>query len=156
MNKLNYWFITGLSDANSSFVVNIIKDKTSATGYVIQVSFELSLNYKDKALLENIKYTLGVGYTFYNSKDKIYKFKVSNINELFNVIIPHFKKYSLITQKNADFSLFSEIVRIIKNKEHLTVQGLKYIVNLNTILNLRMSHHLIKNIPDIKHIPDSN
>ena len=47
--KLNYWFITGLSDAESSFVVNIIKDNTRTTGYIIQVSFELGLNYKDKA-----------------------------------------------------------------------------------------------------------
>jgi len=103
MKKLNYWFITGLSDAESSFVVNIIKDNTRITGYIIQVSFELGLNYKDKALLENIKYTLGVGNIFYNSNDKTYKFKVSNINELFNVIIPHFERYYLITQKHIDF-----------------------------------------------------
>ncbi len=123
--KLNYWFITGLSDAESSFVVNIIKDNTRTTGYIIQVSFELGLNYKDKALLENIKYTLGVGNIFYNSNDKTYKFKVSNINELFNIIIPHFKRYYLITQKHIDFEKFSKIVIIIKNKEYLKEQGLE-------------------------------
>ncbi len=90
MQKLNYWFITGLADAESSFVVNLIKDKTRTTGYNIQASFELNL--KDKVLLENIKYTLGVGNIFYNSNDKTYKFKVSNINELINIIIPHFNK----------------------------------------------------------------
>jgi len=94
------------------------------------VSFELGLNYKDKALLENIKYTLGVGNIFYNNNNKIYKFKVSNINQLFNVIIPHFKKYYLITQKHIDFELFSKIVIIIKNKEHLTMQGIQKIVSL--------------------------
>ncbi len=72
-------------------VLSFIKDNTRTTKYIIQVSFELGLNYKDKALLENIKYTLGIGNIFYNN-DKIYKFKVLNINELFNVIIPHFKK----------------------------------------------------------------
>ena len=130
MKKLNYWFITGLADAEGSFVVNIIKDNTRTIGYIIQVSFELGLNYKDKALLENIKYTLGVGNIFYNNNNKIYKFKVSNINQLFNVIIPHFKKYYLITQKNIDFELFSKIVIIIKNKEHLTMQGIQKIVSL--------------------------
>jgi hypothetical protein len=135
-------------------------------GYNIQVSFELSLNYKDKALLENIKHTLGVGNIFYNSNDKTYKFKVSNVNELINVIIPHFKKYYLITQKRIDFELFTKIVEIIKNKEHLTMQGLQKIVNLKTTLNLGISNNLIKNIPETKIvqrdvynntcIPDSN
>ena len=166
MKKLNYWFITGLVDAEGSFVVNIIKDNTRTTGYIIQVSFELGLNYKDKALLENIKYTLGVGNIFYNNNDKIYKFKVSNINELFNVIIPHFKKYYLITQKHIDFELFSKIVIIIKNKEHLTMQGLQMIVSLKATLNLGISNNLVKNFPEIKimkrdiynviNIPDSN
>ena len=166
MKKLNYWFITGLADAEGSFVVNIIKDNTRTIGYIIQVSFELGLNYKDKALLENIKYTLGVGNIFYNNNDKIYKFKVSNINELFNVIIPHFKKYYLITQKHIDFELFSKIVIIIKNKEHLTMQGLQMIVSLKATLNLGISNNLVKNFPEIKimkrdiynviNIPDSN
>jgi hypothetical protein len=92
MKKLNLWFITGLADVESSFVVNIIKDNTRSTKYNTQASFELNLNKKDKVLLENIKYTLGVGNIYYNSYDKTYKFKVSNINDLSNVIIPHFKK----------------------------------------------------------------
>ena len=166
MKKLNHWFITGLADAESSFVVNIIKDNTRVTGYIIQTSFELGLNYKDKALLENIKHTLGVGNIYYNSNDKTYKFKVSNINELINVIIPHFKKYYLITQKHIDFELFSNIVTMVKNKEHLTIQGLQKIVNLKVTLNLGLSDNLKKNFPETKimekdiynviNIPDSN
>jgi len=166
MKKLNFWFITGLADAESSFVVNIIKDDTRSTKYNTQVSFELNLNYKDKVLLENIKYTLGVGNIFYNSNDKTYKFKVSNINDLSNVIIPHFKKYYLITQKRVDFELFSKIIEIIKNKEHLTKEGLQKIVNLKTTLNLGISDNLMKDFPDTIinerdvynniNIPDSN
>jgi hypothetical protein len=110
------------------------------------VSFELNLNYK--VLLENIKYTLGVGNIFYNSNDKTYKFKVSNINELSDVIIPHFKKYYLITQKRVDFELFSKIIEIIKNKEHLTKEGLQKIVNLKSTLNLGISDNLMKDFPE--------
>jgi LAGLIDADG endonuclease len=148
MKKLNFWFITGLADAESSFVVNIIKDKTRSTGYNIQVSFELNLNHKDKLLLDNIKYTLGIGNIFYNSNDKTYKFKVSNINELNDVIIPHFKKYYLITQKRVYFELFSKIIEILKNKEHLTKQGLQKIGNLKVTLNLGISNSLIENFPE--------
>jgi hypothetical protein len=125
------------------------------------------LNLKDKLLLENIKYTLGIGNIFYNSNDKTYKFKVSNINELNDVIIPHFKKYYLITQKRIDFELFSKILEIIKNKEHLTKQGLQKIINLKATLNLGISNSLLENFPETIvnerdvynnniNIPDSN
>jgi hypothetical protein len=126
----------------------------------------LNLNKKDKVLLENIKYTLGVGNIYYNSYDKTYKFKVSNINDLSNVIIPHFKKYYLITQKRIDFELFSKIIKIIKNREHLTKEGLQKIVNLKTTLNLGISDKLMKDFPETIinerdvynniNIPDSN
>jgi LAGLIDADG endonuclease len=125
------------------------------------------LNLKDKLLLENIKYTLGIGNIFYNSNDKTYKFKVSNINELNDVIIPHFKKYFLITQKRIDFELFSKIIEIKKNKEHLTKQGLQKIINLKATLNLGISNSLLENFPETIvnerdvynnniNIPDSN
>jgi len=62
--------------------------------------------------------------------------------------------------------LFSKIVIIIKNKEHLTMQGLQKIVSLKAILNLGISNNLVKNFPEIKimkrdiynviNIPDSN
>jgi LAGLIDADG endonuclease len=126
----------------------------------------LNLNYKDKRLLENIKYTLGVGNIFYNSNDKTYKFKVSNINELSDVIIPHFKKYYLITQKRVDYELFSKIIEIIKNREYLTKEGLQKIVNLKTTLNLGISDSLMEDFPETIinkrdvynniNIPDSN
>jgi hypothetical protein len=149
MKKLNYWFITGLADAESSFIVNIIKDNTRTTGFNIQVSFEINL--KDKILLEHIKYTLGIGNIY--SSDNISKYKVSNINELVDVILPHFKKHGLITQKRIDFEIFSEIINIIKNKEHLTIQGLQKIVNLKVTLNLGLSENLKKDFPDIIVLP---
>jgi hypothetical protein len=46
------------------------------------------------------------------------------------VIIEHFDKFPLITQKRADFELFKQAVEIMNRKEHLTPGGLQQIVNL--------------------------
>lgn len=119
--KLNNWYITVLTDAEGCFIVNIIKDNTRTTGYNIQTSFELNLNHKDLDLLKNLKYTLGVGNIYYNSNDKTYKYKVSDLNNLINIIIPQFKQYRLLTHKYLDFIIFSKIMNIIKNKEHLSL-----------------------------------
>jgi hypothetical protein len=149
LKNINYWYITGLTDAEGSFIVGIYKDDTRPTEYNVQLSFELGLKAKDKDLLEYVKSCLeGVGKIYYNKSDDTYKYKVSNINDLSNVIIPHFKTYYLLTQKHIDYDLFSEIVELVKNKEHLTTEGLQNIVNIKTALNLGITDDLLKNFPE--------
>ena len=52
------------------------------------------------------------------------KYQVSSIKDL-AVIIEHFDKYPLITQKWSDYELFKQAVELIKRKEHLRVEGFK-------------------------------
>jgi hypothetical protein len=42
----------------------------------------------------------------------------------------------------ADFLLFKKAVRLVENKEHLTIDGLNQIVNLKTSMNLGLSDML--------------
>ena len=57
------------------------------------------------------------------------------LRELTNVIIPHFDKYPLITQKRADFELFKTAFEIINHQEHLRIEGLRKLVAIKTSLN---------------------
>lgn len=50
----------------------------------------------------------------YKHSSSMMRYKVSSIKELISVIIPHFDKYPLMTQKRADFELFKKAVLIIK------------------------------------------
>jgi len=50
-----------------------------------------------------------------------------------------FIKYPLVTQKRADFELFTKIVEILKNKGHIESKGLQQIVNLKASLNLGLA-----------------
>lgn len=154
-NLLNPWALTGIIDAEGSFGVVVVKDKTRSSGFVITVFLEVGLNVVDKDLLERIKATLGVGNIYFKSSDNTYRWKVSNINDLFNVIIPHFIKYPLVTQKRADFELFTKIVEILKNKGHIESKGLQQIVNLKASLNLGLSDNLKKDFPDTVMVPRS-
>lgn len=78
------------------------------------------MNVKDKNLLKNIKSTLEAGNIFYKPSDKTYRWKVTNIDQLSNIIIPHLTTYPLIYQKQADFELFKSIIEIINRKNHLS------------------------------------
>jgi len=96
----------------------------------------MGLNFKDKDLLLRIKNTLGVGNIYHNKSDNTFKWKVSNISDISNVIIPFFNKYPLVTQKRADFNIFTQIAKLLENKQHMNCKGLQDIVNLKASLNL--------------------
>jgi len=60
-----------------------------------------------------------------------------------------FLNYSLLTQKKADFLLFKNIIDLMKNKEHLTLEGLKKIVAFKASINLGLSELLLNEFSDI-------
>jgi hypothetical protein len=76
-------------------------------------------------------------------------YSVQSINDLITVIIPHFIKYPLITQKQADFLLFSSIVNLINNKEHLTEEGLYKILSMRASMNKGLTAGLKILFPNI-------
>ena len=69
-------------------------------------------------------------------------FRVNSIEDLTNCVIPHFSNYPLLTQKSADFLLFSRIIKLINNKMHLNEEGLLQIINLRASINLGLSNLL--------------
>lgn len=73
---------------------------------------------------------------------------MSSTKDLMNVIVPHFIKYPLLTQKRADFELFRMIVELLNKKEHLTPEGLQQIVNIRASINLGLSDVLKAAFPN--------
>lgn len=128
------------------FRISITKNQKYKTGWVVSLIFIISLHQKDKAILESIQRGFnGVG-SIIEYKDSI---KVESIKEL-RVIIDHFDKYPLITQKRADFLLFKKAYELIENKEHLTVEGLKKLVAIKASNNLGLSLVLKQAYPDVE------
>jgi hypothetical protein len=89
---------------------------------------------KDLAILEEIKKTLGVGKIYKDTERKTVQYKVESIKDL-QIIIEHFEKYPLVTDKLSDFLIFKNCYNIIKNKEHLTKEGILKLVGLKSSLN---------------------
>lgn len=144
------WYVSGLIDAEGSFGVNVIRKISNTTSYSVLVYFEIGLNKKDKQLLELVKQVLGVdNKLYYNEKDDTLKLKISNVEQLINNVIPHFKKYSLFTQKRADFILFTKVLDLIVLKKHLTIEGLKEVLSIKSSMNLGLSEKLAKDFLDI-------
>lgn len=65
------------------------------------------------------------------------------------MIVPHFDKYPLITQKKADFILFKNVVDLMNRKEHLTMDGLLKIVAIKASMNKGLSNQLKEYFPNL-------
>ena len=58
------------------------------------------------------------------------KYKVSNVKDLVEKILPFFDKYPPQSKKAIVYKIFREIVIMLKNKEHLTDKGYNKILKL--------------------------
>lgn len=87
--NLNPNWVTGFSDAEASFIIQFFEKKSGT--YQVQPSFSINLHSKDTSLLKDIQvFFNGVGtITFDNNRNTVH-FRVSKLNDLINIIIPHF------------------------------------------------------------------
>jgi hypothetical protein len=78
-------------------------------------------------------------------------YKVQNKRDLTNIIVPHFEKYLLLTEKQNDFILFKKTLDIL-DCSLLNSQDIKRIIELKGSLNRGLSLVLKEQFPDVSSI----
>lgn len=146
--SLNPWFIAGFVDGEGCFSFSISKSDKYKVGWYVRPSFQIELSVVDLPLIKSIKSFLGVGNIVISKKGSV-NYSVRNLDDLINVIIPYFNKYNLITQKQVDFELFKQIIYLIKDKEHLSEEGLRKILSIKASMNHGLSPKLLEFFPNI-------
>lgn len=130
--------VTGYFDGEGCFNISVYLNPKMKTGFSVTFSAE----FKQHSNSENLLYSLrsffdNKGTISYSNKTKtVLRYKISNINDIVNIIIPHFDKYPLITSKQLNYLDFKKVILIIYSKKHLTEEGMneikKIIKNMNT------------------------
>jgi hypothetical protein len=152
--KLDPFFVTGFVDAEGCFTVTFQKNLKVKNGYSISPRFKISLHKKDLIVLEQLKVFFGVGSIQSTGKNRdSFEFVVKSLKDLTTVILPHFDKYPLITQKRADYELFKMVIASIIKKEHLSTDGLLDIINIKASMNNGLSKKLTAEFPISKPCP---
>lgn len=117
-------------------------------GWTARGVFGIVVHKKDRAILELIQaYFNGVGSITVQKKDAVH-YRVYSLKDL-ALIINHFEKYPLLTQKRADFELFKQVVEMQSRKEHLTLEGLRKIASIKASSNLGLSEQQKTAFPNI-------
>jgi hypothetical protein len=78
------------------------------------------------------------------------RYTVTNLEDLINVIIPHFNSYPLLTKKHIDYALFCKVVNLLANKGRLTKEGLEEVVSIRASINRGLSVKLADAFPNVK------
>lgn len=127
-------WISGFSCGESCFDIRLGKSVKYATGYQVQVRFRIAQDKRDLTLLGIIASYLGCG-TIQSTGRNVANIEISNYKDLVNIIIPFFNKYPILGSKFLDFEDFCRVAELMKNKAHLTKEGLEEIKGIKSKMN---------------------
>ena len=107
--KLNPFWITGFTDGEGSFITSIQRSTKLRIGWEVKISFSITLHKKDRAILELFQSVWGVGTITDSKTSNSVLYRVSDLSNLNNIIIPHhflvlfFLKQNIKKKKNKNF-----------------------------------------------------
>lgn len=135
-NLINPNFITGLIDAEGSFILKI--------GVRHQLEFTIVLHSIDKEIIELVYSYFKVGN--YRIKGNRVIFSIVKLDLIRDYVLPHFDKYPLKTQKRGDYELFKKAVLIKINNKNYKEEEL---IAIKASMNRSLKGRLQSEYPDV-------
>jgi len=110
-------YISGLTQTDGSFFCAIILSTKHRFGLQFRPKFTITADLDSKYVLDQIQLFFNCGKITVNNKNHTAEFEVVRLEELKNIIIPHFNNYPVFCAKLHAFNLFEIIVTALINKE---------------------------------------
>jgi len=146
--------LVGFIDGEGSFGVSLTKGKAKI-GHLAEVNFNLTQHIRDAALFKLIQQSLGCGLVYEIPKDSRVNFIIRKSEDIINILIPKLNQYPLQGVKKLNFEDFKLIVELIKNKEHLTLEGLNKIIKIKSGMNTGRTYNQDKEDSPVSEISNS-
>ena len=127
---LDPWFVTGLAEGEGCFCVSFSIRAKLRCGLEVRPSFSLSLNERDRQLLEDLQTFFGCGWIRESRSDRTFKYESRATSELVAYVLPHFEAYPLRGYKARGFEGFARVCQMIEQGDHLEPAGLAQIVDI--------------------------
>ncbi len=134
LNDLGY-YLSGFADGEGSFCVYFSPRSRMTLGWEVRPSFSVGQNISRPEVLNLFLQYFKVGSLRPNRGDNTMKFEIRSLKPLLEVVIPHFKKYPMLSAKQRDFEKFVTICHLLSQNAHLTETGFKKIVDLAFEMN---------------------
>ena len=128
-------YISGLTQTDGSFFCSIVISPKHRFGLQFRPKFTITADLNSKYVLDSIKSYFNCGNVTINTKNFTAEFEVVRIEELYNIIIPHFISYPVFCAKLHAFNLFKEIVTALYHKDKRTLEGRRELLKLALSMN---------------------
>lgn len=136
-------WVVGFSEGEGCFQVHAQKHPQSKLGKAVKLNFQITQHERDKELLNLIILFFKCGTLKSNINCKV--LTVTSFEYIINIIIPFFQEYPLHGTKRLEFLDFVECANLIKDKVHLTPEGLEKILLIKSGMNFGRSNPSNKN-----------
>ena len=149
--RLDPNWIVGFVDGEGCFYVGINQHNRTFKWQLLP-EFRIVRHQRDEQILHKVKHYFGFGSVTVNHGDRK-EFRVRGLENL-NKIVDFFNKYKLQTQsKQKSFEIFSEIIEMVNNGEHLSESGKEEIAVMVSNVNRKIIPRYLKSSETIRQNP---
>jgi hypothetical protein len=141
MTDLDSW-IAGFVDGEGCFSIAVNPHPDMTLGFQVQAEFAVTQSASSQEALELIRSRFGCGQIQRNTRkdnhtEDLLIYRVRKLDEIGGRVIPFFEANPLRTAKRQQLALFVQVVRLMEQKAHLTLEGLTTIRSLAGRMNQR-------------------
>ena len=128
-------YISGFVDGEGCFCVSFQPSRRHRFGWEVRPSFSVSQNADRAQLLYRIQELWRCGFIRPDRSDRTLKYEVRKVEDLVEIVLPHFQTYPLLSAKMNDVNYLTRICELIRSEQHLQEVGFREIVRLAMLMN---------------------
>lgn len=126
-------YLAGFADGEGSFNISFRPRSDYRQPWKVSLCFNIS--QRDKVILALFKRYLQCG-TLRSRKDGVWYYEVNNLNSIYENVIPFFERFEFLSaKKKRDFSKFVKVAQLMTDEKHLTLEGIKKILEIRREMN---------------------
>ncbi len=126
-------WVVGFTDGEGCFHISIVQNPKTTLGYQVIPEFVIVQHRKSLPILYALKRFFGHGVVRANHGDR-YAFRIRSIEGV-EKVCEFFTRHPLKTQKQVDFIRFRRVVQKMKERKHLSREGILEIIDIAVQMN---------------------
>lgn len=129
----NSHWLAGFTSGEGCFLVGMSKSAAYSTGFQVYLVFIITQHIRDKELMNSLIEYLGCGKI--QRKRDVYEYQVTKFIDIETRIIPFFNENIILGIKSQDFNDWCIVSQLMKEKKHLTKEGVDKIIEIKNNMN---------------------
>ena len=134
--RLDANWVVGFVDGEGCFHIAINQQDEMTLGWQVLPEFRVVQHQRDEQVLHKLRNFFGCGNVVVNHGDRK-ELRIRGLENL-NRVVEFFERHPMQTIKQKSFETFAEVIKLMNEKEHLTLKGLERIALLSSSMNKKV------------------